>query len=301
MPKYKMDILNNAIDSLNESLDKYDQGQAGNIRQHKFALLHFCHFMELALKYYLTTKNENLIYKKVYIYIKNKAKSEKISLSDAYDKLEDEDFDFNELLVGDSNPFTITADQALAFIKSDDAGIDDELISEISAMKQLRNNIEHCRFEMDTKDVRLALGRLTRGFDQFYEYVGFGELQHSVNKAQLGIFQTLANEYDHNLSEAKADAQEAHRDAFRGVRLKHYEFVNFTTYDCHECNQTNLMIPNEESPSGYRCTHCGNEESDDIEVECEICGGIWPNGDMCSWEDTYDYTCPDCNDFSSRD
>ncbi|ELX2301358.1 hypothetical protein ACOZ7A_000177 [Yersinia enterocolitica] len=296
-----MDILNNAIDSLNESLDKYDQGQAGNIRQHKFALLHFCHFMELALKYYLTTKNENLIYKKVYIYIKNKAKSEKISLSDAYDKLEDEDFDFNELLVGDSNPFTITADQALAFIKSDDAGIDDELISEISAMKQLRNNIEHCRFEMDTKDVRLALGRLTRGFDQFYEYVGFGELQHSVNKAQLGIFQTLANEYDHNLSEAKADAQEAHRDAFRGVRLKHYEFVNFTTYDCHECNQTNLMIPNEESPSGYRCTHCGNEESDDIEVECEICGGIWPNGDMCSWEDTYDYTCPDCNDFSSRD
>ncbi|HEN3631157.1 TPA: hypothetical protein U5E35_003763, partial [Yersinia enterocolitica] len=227
--------------------------------------------------------------------------SEKISLSDAYDKLEDEDFDFNELLVGDSNPFTITADQALAFIKSDDAGIDDELISEISAMKQLRNNIEHCRFEMDTKDVRLALGRLTRGFDQFYEYVGFGELQHSVNKAQLGIFQTLANEYDHNLSEAKADAQEAHRDAFRGVRLKHYEFVNFTTYDCHECNQTNLMIPNEESPSGYRCTHCGNEESDDIEVECEICGGIWPNGDMCSWEDTYDYTCPDCNDFSSRD
>ncbi|HDL7449557.1 TPA: hypothetical protein PXN62_003214 [Yersinia enterocolitica] len=296
-----MDILNNAIDSLNESLDKYDQGQAGNIRQHKFALLHFCHFMELALKYYLTTKNENLIYKKVYIYIKNKAKSEKISLSDAYDKLEDEGFDFNELLVGDSNPFTITADQALAFIKSDDAGIDDELISEISAMKQLRNNIEHCRFEMDTKDVRLALGRLTRGFDQFYEYVGFGELQHSVNKAQLGIFQTLANEYDHNLSEAKADAQEAHRDAFRGVRLKHYEFVNFTTYDCHECNQTNLMIPNEESPSGYRCTHCGNEESDDIEVECEICGGIWPNGDMCSWEDTYDYTCPDCNDFSSRD
>ncbi|ELW8976800.1 hypothetical protein SIN39_003294, partial [Yersinia enterocolitica] len=227
-------------------------------------------------------------------------KSEKISLSDAYDKLEDEDFDFNELLVGDSNPFTITADQALAFIKSDDAGIDDELISEISAMKQLRNNIEHCRFEMDTKDVRLALGRLTRGFDQFYEYVGFGELQHSVNKAQLGIFQTLANEYEHDLSEARADVQEAHREAFRGVRPKHYDSVNFATYDCPSCNESDLMIPDFESSTGFRCTRCGNQDSDDIEVACEICCDIWPKGEMRSWIDTYKYTCPNCNDYTDK-
>lgn len=301
MPKYKMDILNNAFDSLNEALDKYEQGQQGNVRQHKFALLHFCHFMELILKYYLTTKNENLIYKKVYEFIVKKAKEESMTLAEAYEELEKNDFDFSGLIAGHPNPFTIKPDQILAFIKSDDAGIDEQLISDIASIKALRNNIEHYRFEMDTKDVRLALGRLTRGFDEFYEYVGLGTLQQSINKTQLGIFQILADEYEHNLAEAKFDAQEAHRDAFRGVRPKHYLFVDFTTYDCHECNQVNLMIPNQYSETGFRCTHCGNEESDDIEVECEICGESWPNGEMCSWEDTYEHTCPNCNDFSNKD
>ena len=45
---------------------------------------------------------------------------------------------------------------------------------------------------------------------------------------------------------------------------------------------------------------CGNEDSEDIEVDCEICGSSWPNGEMSSWVDTYSYTCPDCNDFDSK-
>ncbi|EMH4033169.1 Uncharacterised protein [Klebsiella oxytoca] len=301
MAKYELDILNNALDSLNEALEKYEQGQGGNVRQHKFALLHFCHFMELILKYYLTTKNDNLIYKKVYDFILRKSRDEGLTLAEAYEELEEDGYDFSRLIAGNPNPFTITPDQILAFIKSDDAGITDEFITEISSMKALRNNIEHYKFEMDTKDVRIALGRLTRGFDEFYEYVGLGTLQQSINKAQLGIFQTLADEYEHNLAEAKVVAQEAHRDAFRGVRPKHYLFVNFTTYDCPACCESDLMIPNQESGTGYRCTHCGNEESDDIEVDCEICGASWPKGEMSSWVDTYTYTCPNCNDFSSKD
>lgn len=301
MSKYELDILNNAFDSLNESLDKYAKGQAGNIRQHKFALLHFCHFMELILKYYLTTKNDFLIYKKVYDFISRKSKEDKVSLAQAYENLEESDYDFSQLIAGHPNPYTITPDQTLSFIRSDDAGIGEELIDEISSIKTIRNNIEHYKFEMDTKAIRLALGRLTRGFDEFYEYVGLGRLQNSISKEQLGIFQTLADEYEHDLAEAKFDAQEAHREAFRGVRPKYHSLIDFRTYDCDACGESDLMIPVLDSTSGFRCTYCGNEESETIEVECEICGESWPKGDMRSWEETYEYTCPNCNDFSWRD
>ena len=56
------------------------------------------------------------------------------------------------------------------------------------------------------------------------------------------------------------------------------------------------MIPNDDSSTGYRCTleGCENEESEDIEVDCDICGTSWPNGEMTSWEDTYSYVCPRC-------
>lgn len=60
------------------------------------------------------------------------------------------------------------------------------------------------------------------------------------------------------------------------------------------------MIPNEGSSTGFKCTMCGNEDSEDIEVDCEICGSSWPNDKMSSWFDTYAYTCPDCNDFDSK-
>ncbi len=56
------------------------------------------------------------------------------------------------------------------------------------------------------------------------------------------------------------------------------------------------MIPNNDSSTGYRCTFegCGNEESEEVEVDCDICGMPWPNGDMISWGDTYTYVCPRC-------
>ena len=56
---------------------------------------------------------------------------------------------------------------ALEYVESDKNYFDSKLASDIRSLKDLRNDIEHHRFEMDTKEVRLALGRLTRGFDEF--------------------------------------------------------------------------------------------------------------------------------------
>lgn len=297
---YELNILENAIDSLNEALSKYNEGQGGNIKSHKFSILHFCHFMELILKHYISSVNDNLIYSPVFKSVSKRSKEHAISLIDAFYVLEQEGFDFEAPIKGNPNPHTITVDQALSFVESDDEHFDKDLALEIRAIKDLRNNIEHHKFSMNPKEVRLALGRLTRGFDLFTDVFNIVGLSDIIAKEHLGIFRTLADEYEHELQEAKIEVREAHNAAFRGVRPKfHYE-VNWQTYDCPDCGNTNLMIPNLDSSTGFKCTYCGNEESDDIEVECEICGCNWPIGDMTSWEDTYSYTCPDCNDFENK-
>ncbi|WP_417526551.1 hypothetical protein [Marinomonas shanghaiensis] len=300
MHKYELDIIGNAIDSLDEALDKYAQGQNGCTRSHKFALLHFCHFMELILKHYISTVEENLIYSKVFRVVTKRAKDDGVSLIEAFETLENEEFDFESPIKGDQNPHTITLDMALEYVESDKEYFDSEFASEIRSLKDLRNNIEHHKFEMNTKEVRLVLGRLTRGFDEFTDIFSVVGLQDVINKKQLGVFQTLADEYEHELEEAKVEVREAHNTAFRGVRPKHQYDVHWATYDCPECNVSDLMIPNVDSSTGFKCTMCGNEDSEDIEVDCEICGSSWPNGEMSSWVDTYSYTCPDCNDFDSK-
>lgn len=43
--EYELDIKENAMDSLNEALAKYELGEQGELRQYKFAILHFSHFL----------------------------------------------------------------------------------------------------------------------------------------------------------------------------------------------------------------------------------------------------------------
>jgi len=83
----------------------------------------------------------------------------------------------------------------------------------------------------------------------------------------------------------------------KGVRHKEYDQVEFNIYHCYECDHE-TMIPNAESSTGYKCVFCGNEDSDDIEVECDCCGikalseemDIWPMDDGTS-----EYRCYYCS------
>jgi len=53
--KFKFDIKANAIDSFNEALAKYEQGQGGDLKAFKFSITHLAHSIELVLKMYLQT------------------------------------------------------------------------------------------------------------------------------------------------------------------------------------------------------------------------------------------------------
>ena len=75
-----LDIKANAIDSINEALAKYELGAEGDIKSLKFAVLHLSHGMELLLKIYLQTLDENLVFSKCYKLVKKDAKSKNLTL-----------------------------------------------------------------------------------------------------------------------------------------------------------------------------------------------------------------------------
>ena len=67
--------------------------------------------------------------------------------------------------------------------------------------------------------------------------------------------------------------------------------------ECPEC-QLDTMIPDELSSTGYKCTYCGNQESDEIEIECTMCGQTWPSSEIedIPWTDEghIESVCPYC-------
>ena len=78
--------------------------------------------------------------------------------------------------------------------------------------------------------------------------------------------------------------------AYAGCRPKEYIHVDFEILTCPECGYE-TMIPDDTSDTDYKCQYCGNEESDDIPIECDVCGVRIPKGDM-EYEEGIGYVCP---------
>ncbi|PTV51033.1 PIN-like domain-containing protein [Acinetobacter pittii] len=66
---------------------------------------------------------------------------------------------------------------------------------------------------------------------------------------------------------------------------------------CPECD-LDTMIFDESSSTGYRCTYCKNEESDEIGALCSMCGALWPKSEILNINETIEghveYVCPHC-------
>ncbi|MGM8910191.1 hypothetical protein ACS8FB_08725 [Psychrobacter sp. 1U1] len=297
----KLDIKSNALDSFNEALVKFESGQQGNPTAFKFSILHLSHCLELVLKMYVQTLDKDLVYSKCYKHLVKKAKEDSVDLLAAHVSLVASGFDFSTLLVGQTNPYTITVDQALSIVVNETCSstgnkfVDDQFITDITDMKDLRNSIEHYEFEFTVKEVRLCIGRLVRGLDEFTDIFSLFSLENEVGKDRFSVFSVLVDEYEHAVSEAHHDVTEAKNASFRGVRPKHTMFIEWNVYYCESCHYDTL-IPNEDSLTGYRCTYCKNEESGEIEIDCDICGSPWANREMSYWGEEVGNVCPRCVD-----
>lgn len=260
MPDVEFDLLDNAIDSLNEALSKYQEGKNGDEKAYKFCVQHLSHFLELILKYYVTQSHPLLIYKNPFV------KS-----------------------INDESQ-TIGLYEAINFLRNEGHEISVKFEKDIKWLKKLRNNIEHHKFSMDVEEVEDAIGRLMSAvveFDEAHENI---DLSKYISTNQYDLFHELANTYEGRLGKAEKEVEEA----LAGLDPKE---GSMSVYHCYECDH-DTMIPSEDSGTGYRCTFCGNEESNDIEVDCEICGAPWPIWQMkcLDWADTgnYEYYCPYC-------
>ena len=212
--KFAFDIKSNAIDSFDEALVKYNEGESGDVKAFKFAISHLSHSIELVLKMYLQTLDENLIFTRCYNAVLRRAKADASNLLVAFNAMAAESFDFKELLNGHPNPHTVTVDQVLSLAKHETCGItgvkfvDQEFIDDIQWMKGLRNSIEHYEFEFNPKEVRMCAGRLVRALDEFADIFSLFDLEKEVGKDRYHVFEALVDEYKHALKEALLEVEE---------------------------------------------------------------------------------------------
>lgn len=258
----QLDLLENALDSLNESLEKYKLGEAGDERAYKFCIQHLSHFLELIFKYYVYKCHPLLIYKNPFTKnIKNDA-------------------------------FTITLNDAINFLKNEGRDLPQKFEQDLNWLKKLRNNIEHHKFSMSVAEVKNNIGRLVSSLVKFDELNDNIDIIGNIPRKNYFLFFELAYSYEERMEKAqtKADYHEYHpKDNPENFTVK-----------CEECNHI-TMTPNEDSDTGYCCSFCGCEDSDYIHVNCTYCGGSFPKWEMLSWDEGSSifkeicYMCPSCN------
>ncbi|WP_157984416.1 hypothetical protein [Undibacterium parvum] len=264
MTTHQLGLLENAVDSLAEALLKYEEGEDGNAKAYKFAVLQMAHFIELIFKHHIAAKHPLLIYKDPF--------SPKI----------------------DKNK-TITLWDAINFINNESSGtISTELRKDLDWLKRLRNEIEHHKFTMQVPEVRATIGRLFRSVLEFLEVHTELDIEALIAEPALATFQVLSDEYAFRLNDALREADEYERA--NPVDHKDPD-ADPARLNCDNCgNET--MIQEESSSTGYRCLFCGNEDGDDLPARCDICGIAATQGELESWamdDDGYEMRCYYCS------
>jgi len=214
-------------------------------------VLHMAHFIELIFKHHIASKHPLLIYKDPF--------SKKL----------------------DKNK-TITLWEAVNFINNETPDtVSPELRKDLEWVKRLRNEIEHHKFTMDVRQVRTTLGRLFRSVMEFLENYSEVDIEEHIPASTKEIFKVLSDEYEFTL-----------RDAIKAAEQVEYENpadyssdpdTDPTRLDCPNCEHPTLVI-NEDSTTGYRCTFCENEESEELPGICNICELPTTQGDLVYWD-----------------
>lgn len=250
MTTHELDLLENAIDSLVEALAKFEEGDEGEPKAYKFAVLHMAHFVELVFKHHIASKHLLLIYKDPF--------SAKI----------------------DRNK-TITLWDAVNFINNEATDtVSPALRKDLEWLKRLRNEIEHHKFKMEVPEVRATIGRLFRSIVEFLEKHTNIELESLIPEHTMETFQVLSDEYEFKLRTALKEAEK-----FEATNPPNHHNPDAlpARLDCENCGNPTLM-QSEESSTKYRCLVCENKDGDNIPARCDICGILATRGELAIWE-----------------
>lgn len=263
---HKLDLLDNAMDSLEEALKKFEEGDGGDQKAYKFCVLHMAHFIELIFKHHITEKHPLLIYANPFAPKIDPATAKTIGLWEAVNFINNEDKD---AVAGD--------------FKKD-----------LDWLKRLRNDIEHHKFEMDVATARITIGRLFRSVLEFLDSYGVVDVEKRIPEATGAIFKVLSDEYQFKLHDALKKADEVETKNPVDPMDPDADPVRM---ECEACGN-DTMVVNEESRTGYRCTFCENEDGDDLPASCSCCGQRLTAGDLETWHDDVtgvEYRCYYCS------
>lgn len=248
--KQSLSLLENAADSLNEALRRVDTASSQDMRPYKFAVLHFTHAIELLFKHHVAQSHPLLIYRNP----------------------------FSKALTKEP---TIGLWDAVQFFQNEDRRLTKETLADLKWIKDLRNNIEHYKFDMDPREARLTIGRLIRALNEFHEENDFTELVTLIEPGCRPTYDKLADEYKQKLHEAQRAAEEA---------------TELQPQRCLACGELATMVF--DGDDLLRCHFC--DCTFDIH-ECVQCGYKYPDNMMTIWNEeagpgNEDWICEDCED-----
>ncbi|MCU7828249.1 MAG: hypothetical protein KZQ85_04215 [Candidatus Thiodiazotropha sp. (ex Myrtea sp. 'scaly one' KF741663)] len=243
--EHELDLLENAVDSLNEALRKYKEGLNGDLRAYKFAIIHYAHFIELLFKYYVSESHPLLIYKNPF--------SKKIQKEN-----------------------TIGLWEAIQFLKNEGKEVEPEFFKDMEWLKKLRNDIEHFKFTMDVAEARRALGRLTQSVLDFNDTHAEIDIFEHIDADTFKVFEELADEHKAALSNARREAEEESEDAevydceicwSKGTAIK----ID-GKYVCKLCGDEDPIVECTVCTEDYRQSECSIWNDDHPPYVDYICG-----------------------------
>ncbi|PCJ43360.1 MAG: hypothetical protein COA71_00360 [SAR86 cluster bacterium] len=261
--KHTLSLFENSIDSLNESLKTFERAKNGGVRQYKFAILNFCQFAELLFKYFAwKAEPDKIIYK-------TKSGHEK----------------------------SIDLWKSLKILSTKGVEVDDQLRSDLEWIKKIRNDIEHYEFSFEVEEIELFSGKILSSIIKYASEYQDLELIWHVDDDSKETIVYLAKNYDDKLNVALAVVQQE-EDLDSAECLSNGGIETYwRKYDCPDCNNSTL-ISNNASDTGYKCVFCGNDDSDEMEIECDSCSNLWEKSELSYYDYTgeghFRYMCPVC-------
>jgi hypothetical protein len=242
---YELDLLGNALDSLAEALAKFEEGDAGEEKAFKFAVLHMAHFVELILKCHIASIHPLLIYKNPH--------------SATLDRTQ-----------------TIAFWDAVNFISNEDEGrVSKEFRNDLSWLKKLRNDIEHHKVQMNVEEVRQILGRVFQAVLAFLGAHSQLDVEAHIPKEIMETFKRLSDEYLFRLHDALKKCEEISAEFDDPMDPESGPSV----VDCSDCGNPTFAV-DRASETGYRCLMCDSQESDNMPAWCANCNSQATRGEL---------------------
>jgi hypothetical protein len=244
--KHELDLLGNALDSLNEGLKRYRDGRDGETRAYKFAVLHCAHFAELLFKEAVARLHPLLIYREPY--------AGKLTATK-----------------------TITLWDGIRILRNAGTAPDTDLVEDLEWLKGVRNDIEHHRFAMNVLEIRAALGRIIRAAKEFAEELDLPNFADELDQEGREVLETLLDEYKERVANARADASAEPNSNLencwlcgeQGVAAERVDLVH--CYFCGEDDRFEVCTICQEPLRRSELTGWNGDSSDHTSFACETC------------------------------